>query len=108
MAKAKPVTGLDVHAPVAKNADIIARTRLEEMYEWSQHIDNPYEVHNLHNLRIAAKRLRYTLELFEDVLPEESKAVVEELKGFSSALVSVAGAVFSPSDSRSVDRIKKR
>ena len=33
----------------------------------------------MHNLRIAAKRLRYTLELFEDVLPEESKAVVEEL-----------------------------
>src|SRR5205823_666146 len=29
--------------------------------------------------RIAAKRLRYTLELFEDVLPEESKAIVEEL-----------------------------
>lgn len=79
MAKAKPITGLDVHAPVAKNARIIARTRLEEMYEWSQYVDNPYEVHNLHNLRIAAKRLRYTLELFEDVLPEESKAVVEEL-----------------------------
>src|SRR6266516_5781421 len=79
MAKAKPITGLDVHAPVAKNAEIIARTRLEEMYEWSQYVDNPYEVHNLHNLRIAAKRLRYTLELFEDVLPQESKAIVEEL-----------------------------
>ena len=50
MAKAKPITGLDVHAPVAKNAEIIARTRLEEMYEWSQYVDNPYEVHNLHNL----------------------------------------------------------
>src|SRR5436305_13953369 len=79
MAKAKPITELDVHAPVTENARTIARIRLEEIYEWSQHVDNPYEVHNLHNLRIAAKRLRYTLELFEDVLPEESKAIVEEL-----------------------------
>src|SRR5947209_1089059 len=79
MAKAKPITGLNAYAPVTENARIIVHTRLEEMFEWSQHVDNPYEVHNLHNLRIAAKRLRYTLELFEDVLPEESKAIVEEL-----------------------------
>ncbi len=32
MAKAKPITGLDPHAPTGENARIIARTRLEEMY----------------------------------------------------------------------------
>ena len=79
MAKAKPITGLDPRAPTGKNARIIARVRLEEMYNWDRYVDNPYNIRELHDLRIAAKRLRYTLEIFEEVLPEASKPIVEEL-----------------------------
>ena len=79
MARAKPITGLDPHAPTEKDVCIIARTRLEEMYSWAKYVDNPYEVQNLHNLRIAAKRLRYTLELFEDVLPTVCQGIAKEL-----------------------------
>src|SRR5438034_1443222 len=79
MAKAKPITGLDPHAPTGKNARIIARVRLEEMYNWDRYVDNPYNIRELHDLRIAAKRLRYTLEIFEEVLPEASKSIVKEL-----------------------------
>ena len=79
MAKAKPIPGLDPHAPTEKNACIIAHTRLEEMYNWAKYVDNPYEVRNLHNLRIAAKRLRYTFELFEDVLPSACQGIAKEL-----------------------------
>ena len=79
MAKAKPLTGLDPHAPTGQNARCIARTRLDEMYNWASDVDAPYEVRGLHNLRIAAKRLRYTLEIFEDVLPPTSQAFANEL-----------------------------
>jgi hypothetical protein len=79
MAKAKAIRGLDSQAPTGKNARIIARARLEEMYAWSKYVDNAYRVRELHDLRIAAKRLRYTLEVFEDVLPEACKPVVDEL-----------------------------
>ena len=79
MAKAKPISGLDPHAPTGENARAIAQTRLEEMYSWSGYVDDPYDVKDLHNLRIAAKRLRYTLEVFEDFLPEACKPIVEEL-----------------------------
>jgi CHAD domain-containing protein len=89
MAKAKPITGLDLHAPVGKNARIIARERLAEMYEWSNFADDPYRVRELHDLRIAAKRLRYTLEVFEDVLPEECKAAVKELEQLQDELGSL-------------------
>src|SRR5260370_29263193 len=75
MAKAKPLTGLDPHAPTGQNARCIARTRLEEMYSWAADVDAPYEVRGLHNLRIAAKRLRYTLEIFEDVLPPACQSI---------------------------------
>lgn len=80
MAKAKPITGLDVQAPTGHNACIIARTRLEEMYSWNNFVDSPYAVRELHNLRIAAKRLRYTLEIFADFLPGDCKPIVKELE----------------------------
>ena len=86
MAKAKPITGLDPRAPTGKNARIIARVRLEEMYEWNSCVDNPYNIRELHNLRIAAKRLRYTLEIFEEVLPEASKSIVKELEQIQDEL----------------------
>ncbi len=79
MAKAKTITGLDPRAPTGKNARIIARVRLEEMYNWGRYVDNPYNIRELHDLRIGAKRLRYTLEIFEEVLPEASKSIVKEL-----------------------------
>jgi hypothetical protein len=79
MAKAKPITGLDPHAPTGMNARFIAKVRLEDLYSWESYVDNPYHIAELHNMRIAAKRLRYTFEVFEDVLPERSKPIVEEL-----------------------------
>jgi CHAD domain-containing protein len=79
MAKARPITGLDPQTPTGKNARIIARIRLEELFSWESYVDNPYHIQELHNLRIAAKRLRYTFEVFEDVLPVASKDIVKEL-----------------------------
>ena len=86
MAKAKPIIGLDSQAPVGKNARIIARARLEEMYGWGKYVDNAYRVRELHDLRIAAKRLRYTLEVFEIVLPEACKPFVDELSQIQDEL----------------------
>src|SRR5438270_2818502 len=86
MAKAKPIRGLDSQAPTGENAGIIARTRLDELYSWAKYVDNPYHVRELHNLRIAAKRLRYTLEIFEDVLPEACKPMVKELEQIQEEL----------------------
>ena len=79
MAKAKSLAGLDPSAPAGQNARCIARIRLDEMYSWAVDVDKPYEVRGLHNLRIAAKRLRYTLEIFEHVLPSPCQFVANEL-----------------------------
>ena len=80
MAKARPITGLDAHAPTGRNARVIARIRLDELYDWSRYIDDVYHGRELHNLRIAAKRLRYTLEVFEAVLPAACLSIVKELE----------------------------
>ena len=86
MAKAKPLNGLDPSAPTGQNARCIALTRLNEMYSWAADVDNPYEVRGLHNLRIAAKRLRYTLEIFEDALPSACETIVDELSQIQDEL----------------------
>lgn len=79
MAKARAITGLDLQAPTARNARIIVRERLADMYTYTKYIDDPEHTQQLHDLRIAAKRVRYTLEIFADYLPEESQGFAEEL-----------------------------
>ena len=79
MAKAKAITYLDAQAPVAVNARLIARQRLAELYQWEPAVDDPADIRGLHDMRIAAKRLRYTFEVFEEVLPASGKTIVEEL-----------------------------
>jgi inorganic triphosphatase YgiF len=79
MAKARAITGLDMFAPVGKNARLIAKARLEELYQWEGAVDDPGNVRALHDMRIAAKRLRYTFEVFEEALPAASRAIVQEL-----------------------------
>jgi hypothetical protein len=79
MAKARPVQGLSSQAPLIDNVHLIVKARLDDLYQWSGFVDQPYAVHELHNLRIAAKRLRYTLELFAAVLSAQTPTVIEEL-----------------------------
>ncbi|HLX56376.1 MAG TPA: CHAD domain-containing protein [Ktedonobacteraceae bacterium] len=89
MAKARPITGLDAQAPLATNARLIAKERLAELYQWDHSVDNPYNIRELHDLRIAAKRLRYTFEVFEEVLPAASEAIVNELTQIQDELGAV-------------------
>ncbi len=89
MAKARVVTGLDCQETTGANARIIAMIRLEEMYRQAKYADHPYDVQGLHNLRIAAKRVRYTLEVFEEALPAACKPIVDELEQLQDELGAV-------------------
>ena len=86
MAKARPITGLNPQDPTGKNARMIAKVRLEDLYSWENFVDNPYNIVELHNMRIAAKRLRYTFEVFEDVLPVASRLILKEIEQLQEEL----------------------
>ena len=64
MAKALPLYAVNPQASLRSNAPLMLHTRLEELYQFSPFISDPARVEELHNMRIAAKRLRYTLEIF--------------------------------------------
>jgi CHAD domain-containing protein len=67
MAKAQPISGLDVEDPILTNACLIVETRLGEMLNYEPYIDKVDHVFELHQMRIAAKRLRYSMEIFQPV-----------------------------------------
>ena len=72
MSKAVAVHKLtDPDAPLAASARVIL-VRLGEVAEYAPAVSDPTNVAELHDMRIAAKRLRYTLEVFAPVLPSEA------------------------------------
>jgi hypothetical protein len=63
--KARRVKKLDPAEPLAENAARIVRVRLDEMRSFAPGALKPKATGDQHDMRIAAKRLRYVLELTE-------------------------------------------
>jgi CHAD domain len=85
--KARRVKGLDPAAPLAGNAQRIVLTRLAELYELAPRALDPQDVQAAHDLRIAAKRLRYVLELFaEPCLGPYARTAVTRAKELQNLL----------------------
>jgi hypothetical protein len=61
--KARRVKGLDPDAPLADNLQRMIGVRLDELCAFVPKVLDPSRVTALHDMRIAAKRLRYILEV---------------------------------------------
>jgi hypothetical protein len=61
--KARKVRKLDPAAPLDENAARIVRTRVDELRSFAPEALDPGATEAQHNMRIAAKRLRYVLEV---------------------------------------------
>ncbi len=64
----------------------VIKERLREVTRASRCLYLPYEVKELHELRILAKRLRYSLELFSDCLGEDATKSAKEVANLQTAL----------------------
>ena len=62
--KARKVKGIDPEGAAADEVAKIVAVRLDELSSFMPAARDPHAVAQLHDLRIAAKRLRYVLELF--------------------------------------------
>ena len=63
--KARKVKKLDPAAPLGSNAARIVRTRVDELRSFAPEALAPDAIEAQHDMRIAAKRLRYVLEVTE-------------------------------------------
>lgn len=86
MSKAWPVVDVDPDASVMTNARRVLAVRIAEFYSYAPVVPHPELVEPLHDLRIAAKRLRYTLELFRPQLGAEGERQIGRIKAVQEAL----------------------
>ena len=80
MSRAWPVPDIKPKASAARNAGRILAVRLDELFSYAAAIPDPEAVAELHNARIAAKRLRYTLELFPVIFGEAGAEAIAQLR----------------------------
>ena len=83
MAKARPIPGLRAEEPMALGAARILAVRTEELQDHSDGVLDVREIERLHSMRVATRRLRAALEVFEPCFPSdlcaEALADVKEL-----------------------------
>jgi CHAD domain-containing protein len=80
--KARRVEGLDPARSLSENGRLIVATRVTELYSFDPLGDSK----TLHDMRIAAKRLRYVLELTEPVLGSAAADGAREAKAIQTLL----------------------
>lgn len=73
MAKARQIHGIRPKASLRTNSRIVIGVRLEELLSFSGALLDPSHIRQLHDMRIAAKRLRYSLEMFAVCFPESGE-----------------------------------
>lgn len=86
MSRAWSVDGIAPDQPMLAMARRILAVRTAEVYSYWPIIHRPEAVTATHALRIALKRLRYTLELFESVFGETGATQIARVKQLQETL----------------------
>jgi len=84
--KARRVKGLEPGAPLRPNAARIVQTRLDELRDFAEAALAAEAATAQHDMRIAAKRLRYVLEIVEPCFGEETRAARKAAKALQTVL----------------------
>ena len=84
--KARKVKGLDPSTSLRVNADRIVKTRLEELRGFAEEALAPGASGAQHSMRIAAKRLRYVLEIVGPCVGEGAEAARSACRELQSVL----------------------
>jgi hypothetical protein len=86
MARPRPVEGLDPDRRLRPNARLILAVRIAEVYSYDGYIADPENVRELHDMRIAFKRLRYLLEIFGVAFDADLSPFLDEVKAMQDLL----------------------
>lgn len=89
MTRKRKSSAIAVSASLGEGAARLVATRVSAFLADAsvlEHAGDPTRSEELHDLRIVAKQLRYTLELFAPVLPPSTADLVSELKSLQDDL----------------------
>jgi CHAD domain-containing protein len=83
VAKAKPIPDLSADDPYAEAAAKVVEVRASELIEHAEGVLDTGDIERVHDMRVATRRLRAALEIFEPCFPEnpfrETLAAVKRL-----------------------------
>ncbi|HEX5781162.1 MAG TPA: CHAD domain-containing protein [Solirubrobacteraceae bacterium] len=86
MAKAAEIDA-DPFEPYALAAARIVRVRADELFEYADGVLDTSDIERVHDMRVASRRLRAVLEIFEPCFPQgDFKTVLRDVKALADAL----------------------
>jgi len=87
MAKARPIQGLEAEEPYAAAGAKIVAVRAREVADHSRDVLDLADIERVHDMRVATRRLRAALEIFESCFPAGMYAdTLAEVKAIADAL----------------------
>src|SRR3954447_26485384 len=87
MAKARPIEGLQSEDPYATAAAKVVAVRSREVADHSRDALDVTDIERVHDMRVATRRLRAALEIFEPCFPESQyEEALGEVKAVADAL----------------------
>ncbi len=87
MAKARPVPGIGEDDAFASVAARVVELRTCELAENAEGVLDTSDIERVHDMRVATRRLRAALEVFEPCFPRKRfKAALREVKALADAL----------------------
>lgn len=87
MARARDVSGLDCDEPFGRAAAQVVRVRSAEVFDHSDGVLDIEEIEHVHDMRVATRRLRAALEVFEPCFPaKRHRKALKRVKALADAL----------------------
>jgi CHAD domain-containing protein len=87
MAKARPIPGIGEEDAFATVAARVVELRARELAEHAEGVLDTADIERVHDMRVATRRLRAALEVFEPCFPRKRfKAALREVKALADAL----------------------
>jgi CHAD domain len=86
MAKPRPIKGVDPDRRLRPNARRILAVRIDEIWAYAPFVTHPGNVRELHDMRIACKRLRYLLEIFDVAFADDLGPFIDQIKDLQDLL----------------------
>jgi CHAD domain-containing protein len=87
MAKARAIDDLSAELSYGKAAALVVATRAEELSDHARGVLDTTDIERVHDMRVATRRLRAALEVFEPCFPRKPyKQALREVKRIADGL----------------------
>src|SRR5687767_12791442 len=87
MGKARDISGLEAEGTYGAAAALIVSVRAREMVDEAEGVLDLHDIERVHDMRVATRRLRAALEIFEPCFPGKPwRAALADVKELADAL----------------------